>query len=432
MDDAWPSISGLRNANWTGLSIVALPLWICCAQSSHEEAELHVLRTSRENQCLAWRDGDACVKRAGEGVMDDDHPVMSAKNERPNAKFTFIEFGSLRHCKYVLTFMLITLAAPPSLHRQSATNLPTSLRSPADPKPSSSSMRGCISLLLLFLTITLTIGEVVPLPHPPEPEGESAPVDQSSSSSSPLPTPPESLKTLPGPHPADPATHPGLSALEQARSEANTTADHRPGPGPVAKDNNTREYDNGGEDQERAPQGEADTVTSGSLEARNGTDGAVPPANVRCADGPCVELGAALLAAVEGEQCRSLFINGKCPAACGQGIASVTGNESWSACATACGNDVVTGAAERWSEICEARQETLIDQGKEVVKGLVGEGLSSRLHWRAVVQFFLAVLILVVGVGYGYRRGAISTHYAYRLQKRRLIGRKNSDNNLPI
>lgn len=191
---------------------------------------------------------------------------------------------------------------------------------------------------------------------------------------------------------------PGRAALEHARSSANMSNSSSAvveGPAPIAEH-----------------------------------DPALPA--VSCADGPCVTLGAALLAAVEGPPCRSLFVNGKCPAGCAAAIADVTGNETWPRCANACGNDVVAGAAERWAALCGVRQESLIDQGKEAVKSVLGEGLSSRLHVRAVLHFFLAVMILVLGVGYGYRRGAISAQYAYRLQKRRLLTRKSSDSKLPL
>lgn len=303
---------------------------------------------------------------------------------------------------------------------------PLSLSPSSDPSPfssPSSTMRGCATLLLIPLFFTFALAD--PLLPPAAPEAAAPASLLSSSSPTALSSPAEALKTLPGPHPADPATQPGLSALEQARSEANTTADQVPGSGPVAKDDKVQDGD---EDDAQGQPGEA---FSAAQEAHNGSNAAAAPPVVRCADGVCVELGASLLSTVEGEQCRSLFVNGKCPAGCGQGIASVTGNESWPGCATACGNDVVSGAAERWREICEMRQETLIDQGKEVVKGLVADGLSTRVHWRAVVQFFLVVLLFVVGVGYGYRKGS-AAQYAYRLQKRRLLGRKNSDNNLPI
>lgn len=152
----------------------------------------------------------------------------------------------------------------------------------------------------------------------------------------------------------------------------------------------------------------------------------VGPVSVEC--GPmCHELGDALLATVEGGSCRALFINGKCPTACSTSISEVTQNSSWTGCASTCEGDVVNGAAERWASLCESRQETLIDQGKEAMKSLVSDGLTTRLHKRAVLQFFVGVLILVVGLGLGYRRGSMG----YRLPKR-LLSRKCSDQQLPI
>lgn len=290
-----------------------------------------------------------------------------------------------------------------------------------------SAMRASTSLYLFaFCAFFFVAQSEDPAPQPAVPEPPSQPATAATDvTSHDAAEPLLDLKqqTAPGPHPAD-GTHPGLSALEQARSEANSTVQMQ-GPGLVSMEGSM------GDNASDMTAGESGSDPARSAHGNGSAPSIVAPV-VRCADGTCVELGAALLSAVEGESCRSLFVNGKCPAVCGQGIAAVTGNESWAGCATACGNDVVTGAAERWAELCEVRQETLIDQGKEVVKGLVGDGLSSRLHWRAVLQFFLAVMILVVGVGYGYRRGAVSAQHAYRLQKRRLLGRKNSDNNLPI
>lgn len=153
-----------------------------------------------------------------------------------------------------------------------------------------------------------------------------------------------------------------------------------------------------------------------------------------CDSSVCKNLVAAFVETVEGSQCRSIFKTGKCPTGCTTALTQVTLHQSWPACATACSDtdDIVVSSVDRWARLCGARTESLIDQGKEAVKSLVSDGLASRFHIKVFLQFLLAILILVLGVGYGYRRGAISAQMAYRMQKRRLIGRKNSDTNISV
>lgn len=147
--------------------------------------------------------------------------------------------------------------------------------------------------------------------------------------------------------------------------------------------------------------------------------------------GLCSTLGDDLLAAIEGDACRSLFITGKCSGNCMTEISSVTENESWPACRDACSGDIVSGASNRWVELCKSRQETLIDAGKEAMKTFVKEGLTTQLQHSMFTQFLFGVFILVIGVGYGYRRGS-AAHLRYRFQKRRLHNRKSSDDRLPV
>lgn len=199
------------------------------------------------------------------------------------------------------------------------------------------------------------------------------------------------------------ATSEGRAALDQARNEADQTAiQEQPLPVQAQTSNTT-----------------------------NVSNSSIGPPTVNC-EGECEELADELLNAVEGSSCRSLFTTGKCPRPCMQAIQLITANSSWPPCATMCGGDMVTGAAERWTDLCQIRQETLVDQGKEAVKNLVAEGITSKLHASVLMQFSIGVMILALGIIYGYRRGAISTHIAYRLRKRRLLERKNSDGNLPI
>lgn len=108
------------------------------------------------------------------------------------------------------------------------------------------------------------------------------------------------------------------------------------------------------------------------------------------------------------------------------------GADNWADCEAACVSDVVTSGAKRWAKMCASRQETLIDQGKEAVKSLVADGLAARMQRKLVAQFIVGALIIVLGLAYAYRRRLVTARIAYRLQKRCLMGRKNSDLNLPV
>ncbi|CAN8077194.1 unnamed protein product [Agarophyton chilense] len=203
------------------------------------------------------------------------------------------------------------------------------------------------------------------------------------------------------------ATSEGRAALEDARAQAQALQ-------PVPS---------------QAPPPDNQNLTG--LTNRSREDIAPQPPVVDC-DRECEQLADQLLEAVEGSTCRTLFTTGKCPSPCMQAISAITSNSSWPPCAAMCGGEMVTGAAQRWSALCDLHQETLVEKGKEAVKNFVTDGLRSRIHLSALMRFSLGALILFLGVAYGYRRGAISTHIAYRLQKRRLLGRKNSDSNLPV
>lgn len=157
-------------------------------------------------------------------------------------------------------------------------------------------------------------------------------------------------------------------------------------------------------------------------------------APVNCDSVVCIELRDKFLDTVEDESCRAIFDNGKCPTLCSTSLSTITGNQSWPSCIQTCpDDDVVMSSVSRWIRLCDAHTESFIDQGKEAVKSFVSESLASRLHLRVVLQFFIGVLILVLGVGYGYRRGSLSAQMAhYARQKRRRAARKQSDTNLPM
>lgn len=104
-------------------------------------------------------------------------------------------------------------------------------------------------------------------------------------------------------------------------------------------------------------------------------------------------------------------------------------DEYWVECKRDCVNDVTSGAAQRWQELCDVRMETLIDQGKEAMKSLVNDGLNWKVYRRGVLQFLLGALIIIGGVMYGYRKRKFVRG---RLLRRRMFSRKNSDLNLPI
>lgn len=155
---------------------------------------------------------------------------------------------------------------------------------------------------------------------------------------------------------------------------------------------------------------------------------------LNCNSAVCSELRDRFLDAVEGDSCRAIFDNGKCPTLCSTSLTTITGNQSWTSCVKTCPeDDVVMSSVSRWVRLCDAHTESFIDQGKEAVKSFVSESFASRLHLRMVLQFFVGVLILALGVGYGYRRGSLSAQMAYYArQKRRRAIRKHSDSNLPM
>lgn len=147
---------------------------------------------------------------------------------------------------------------------------------------------------------------------------------------------------------------------------------------------------------------------------------------VSCDTGECLQLGEEILTAIEGQECRALLVTGKCPIKCMQSISAVTSNAAWPSCASTCKKDIVTGATERWAALCGARQVTLLDQGKEAVKSLVGVGIMSKLRLAFFMQIIFAVLVLALAVAYGYRKGLIQGH-TNRLQKRMHARRRSLD-----
>lgn len=186
-----------------------------------------------------------------------------------------------------------------------------------------------------------------------------------------------------------------------------------------------------------AEQATVDDVSNGVVDGapKPNEEAPSPAPRLACDAAICTSLRDAFLDAIESATCRSFFENGKCPTMCSTSLTAITTNESWPACTTACTGseaEVFVTGAPRWLRLCGARTESLIDQGKEVVKSFVADGIASRVHTKLVLQFLIGVLILAAGMVYGYRRGLISAQIAYRMQKRRLLGRKNSDANLSV
>lgn len=239
---------------------------------------------------------------------------------------------------------------------------------------------------------------------------------------------------------SDETNGPGHHALEVARRAAAFVPSDHPLGEMSSESSNTRLIDtihgNLNQRHNTIVSGNSNGVASSILAA--GNHDTVPSGEesrpaLSCDSMICKNLFTTFLETVEGAQCRSIFKTGKCPTTCVTALAVVTSNESWLACKFACSEtDIVASGADRWSRLCGARTESFIDQGKEAVKSLVSDGLASQVHVKAFLQFLVGVLILVLGVGYGYRRGAISAQLAYRMQKRCLIGRKNSDASISV
>lgn len=154
-------------------------------------------------------------------------------------------------------------------------------------------------------------------------------------------------------------------------------------------------------------------------------------ANVDCESGECVTLGADLIAAVEGQSCRSLLTTGKCPKTCASALKTVVDHTAWPACVVKCQKDIVAGAADRWVGMCDVHAETLLDQGKDVVESIVGKETLDTLHRGAFTQVFVLIAVVVAALAYGYRRGSIAAIRALRNQRRRLTS-KRSDECLPV
>lgn len=124
------------------------------------------------------------------------------------------------------------------------------------------------------------------------------------------------------------------------------------------------------------------------------------------AGGMCAALGEAVVGAAEGAECRTLHVTGKCTAKCLEALKEALANKMWNACAARCETDVVAGAAARWTEMCEARQPTLLDQGKQAALKLVRSPPNAGWVIRAVAvaALFAAAVLL------GYRRGVLQGH----------------------
>lgn len=155
-----------------------------------------------------------------------------------------------------------------------------------------------------------------------------------------------------------------------------------------------------------------------------------PPAmsRVSCDKGDCLDLGVNLLTTVEGAPCRSLLLTGKCPKACVSALQDIVQHPSWPVCAASCRKDIVEGAAERWASLCLDHAESLLDQGKDVVKSIVGRDALHTVGSLTILRFLLFAFAFSIAVTIGYRRGATVAVRAYRSQKRRLgLERKMSD-----
>jgi hypothetical protein len=172
----------------------------------------------------------------------------------------------------------------------------------------------------------------------------------------------------------------------------------------------------------------------GAVDGHSGGAGGVSDAAddsaLVCETGDCLDLGTRLIDTVEGEDCRSLLVTGRCPRTCFIALQGVVQHTRWAACATRCRKDVVEGAADRWLELCDVHVESLLDKGKEVVKKIVGGDGLPRLRVWSVAELLAGLVVLVGAVAVGYRRGASAAHRSQRLRMRH--ARKNSHERVAV
>lgn len=239
---------------------------------------------------------------------------------------------------------------------------------------------------------------------------------------SPIPTTSQFAPSSKSPPPTP--VPPGLKALEQARSQfSNQSSSSLAIP---QQQENTSEHKTSLSLSANAPSSPMPNSTLSDHDQQSRSPLPLPTAI--CTEHVCHSLHTQLSDIIDGRPCRSIFINGKCTVQCSQMLSKFLQDEYWVECKQGCANDVTSGVAQRWQELCDVRMETLIDQGKEAVKSLVNDGLNWRMY-RRVLQFFLGTWILIGGVIYGYRRLRMVKG---RLLRRRLFSRKNSDSNLPV
>ncbi len=166
------------------------------------------------------------------------------------------------------------------------------------------------------------------------------------------------------------------------------------------------------------------TNTATTDTSKQGTDSiaaALGP-NACDAGGDCASLSEAIISAAEGPECRALHITGKCTAKCLSALKETLAHKLWDACSAKCEIDVVTGAANRWAELCEARQPTLLDASKEaltIVAAAPGAGRA--------VQLFIVFGVLLTALALGYRKGLLQS-IPLRLHKR--LKRRSSERSL--
>lgn len=147
--------------------------------------------------------------------------------------------------------------------------------------------------------------------------------------------------------------------------------------------------------EEEKQKGEDAEKEGGEVKKSGGGGGGVAKSaeekveKVDCSTQLCPELRNQFVETVESENCRSMFVSGKCTVGCLTGLKEVLGNSSWTGCTTQCAGGFAGGGAERYLDMCEARQGNLLDVGAEAVKSFVGPP-----KWTT----FLVVVILAAGV----------------------------------
>lgn len=167
-----------------------------------------------------------------------------------------------------------------------------------------------------------------------------------------------------------------------------------------------------------------------------GQDASVYTNRLPCGSTTCIQLKDMIVDIVEGDSCRTIFNTGKCPNLCSTSLSSITANQSWSICSRSCSDDdVIMNSVERWLQLCQTHTTSPVDHGKDATKmrkSSVSDRLKSPFRSRMLQHFVIGVLILGLGIGYGYKRGATSAQRLYSISQRRCSSSRNPLTSNPL